>query len=283
MNNVANYERRSNKGFTLIELLVVIAIIAILAALLLPSLAAAKARAQKTNCLNNLNQLQLAWIMYADDNGDVMPPNLKSDPASDTANWIDGLMTVLPDATNNMDLSDALLFPYLKTTKIYKCPADTKPNPVTLVVTVRSYSMNTYMNGFDVMLMHGDDTPAGFYAVQTKVALISSPQTSRRIVFLDESEMTIDDGNFGVCPSALNTEYAPVNNWLNYPTARHGNAAGFSYADGHVVDIQWIGSHLKNLEAAGVPGNDEANVLTGVDLNDLRNVQAGIALPAGQN
>jgi len=62
------------RAFTLLELLVVIAIIGILAGLLLPSLSKASQKAKAAKCTVNLKQVGGAFLLYAGDHNEQLPP-----------------------------------------------------------------------------------------------------------------------------------------------------------------------------------------------------------------
>jgi prepilin-type N-terminal cleavage/methylation domain-containing protein len=67
--------RRS--GLSLTEILIVIVIVALLAALLVPVLTKARGRSKEVPCMTNLRQLHLAWSLYMQNSGDVMPVRLE--------------------------------------------------------------------------------------------------------------------------------------------------------------------------------------------------------------
>src|SRR5580704_3786892 len=124
---INNQKKAQSSAFTLIELLVVIAIIAILAALLLPALASAKQKAQQIKCINNLKQLSLATLSYAEDNGTRMidHPFLPVVNALDTnADWMGTLApyygATIPGIYNN---AEALLICPIAPCTINKFPS----------------------------------------------------------------------------------------------------------------------------------------------------------------
>ncbi len=229
-------------GFTLIELLVVIAIIAILAGMLLPALARAKQKALGLNCNSNAKQLQLAWTLYATDFHDYLVSNALDSPNA----WISGdsadLANNMPGATNVLTVRNGLLYKYNTSEKIYLCPGQPKVYSANTggelnYTPARSFSISGQMNGGqdagngNVNPIILGSNPASAPA-NKRMADIRRPVPSEAMVFVDESEYTIDDGYF----AALVNE----DTWQNYPASRHNISASFSFADGHSELHRWI-------------------------------------------
>jgi prepilin-type N-terminal cleavage/methylation domain-containing protein/prepilin-type processing-associated H-X9-DG protein len=219
-------------AFTLIELLVVIAIIAILAAMLLPALTRAKARAQQTQCMNNVRQLQLASIIYVADFNDFLPNNDVGSPSSlaGPVAWIQGNVqqfSTPPQPYSTYWASAGVLWPYNSSQAIYSCPssramvnASTPHN--------RSYSISVWLSCNNV-----SQTKSDAYAME---ALKQSQvrNVSQTIDFMEENQVSIDNGVIGI----FSRTTAGI--W-NLPSNRHNNSGTMTFVDGHAETWKWQG------------------------------------------
>ena len=229
------FSMRCKAGFTLIELLVVIAIIAILAAMLLPALAKAKGRAQAISCMSNTKQLMLGWMLHATDNSDRLMDGKPVD---------EGGMGWLPTSFGNtnsaalVDSQQSQMANYVKSSAVWKCPADTYSKPGIPGPRVRSLAMNAALAvGIEV-----DDTAPTtlgrtYLRRASKMSDLNKPGPVMVYVFLDEHPDSINDAIFHVIAgrTLANAE------WRDLPANQHyGCGANFSYADGHSEIRKWV-------------------------------------------
>jgi prepilin-type N-terminal cleavage/methylation domain-containing protein/prepilin-type processing-associated H-X9-DG protein len=243
---------KSKKAFTLIELLVVIAIIAILAALLLPALSKAKQKAWQTTCQNDIRQLQLGWIIYANDFSDNLPHNSSGAGAGESLQnpgWVAGDMWLNSDVGQDMTEStntDLLvgnqyapfgsIGGYGKNPAVYHCPADKSTVTIAgeVLPRVRSMSMNNYMGALELPDFRS------FMKMQD----ITVPGPSDAWVFMDEREDSINDGLFAVDAAS---QYAII----DYPASYHNGGSSLSFADGHTEYHKWLEPTTNPPQVAG--------------------------------
>jgi prepilin-type N-terminal cleavage/methylation domain-containing protein/prepilin-type processing-associated H-X9-DG protein len=234
----------NESGFTLTELLVVLAIICVAAGLLLEGLSLASSRAQRTQCINNIQKFALAWSLYNFASGGRLVPNDDVDDAGgnpETHTWVHGWIPLganYPDDTNTLLLTHSLLAPYLPPSiKIWRCPSDksTSRQGGQVLPRVRSTSMNSWLGNTED---GSEDTftglPTGGRTIR-KVSDMVKPGPSDTFVFTDERADTICAGAFGVC-MALKGRIAVLG---HLPGNYHMGSGTFSFADGHVQAHKW--------------------------------------------
>jgi prepilin-type N-terminal cleavage/methylation domain-containing protein/prepilin-type processing-associated H-X9-DG protein len=253
--------KKWSRGFTLIELLVVIAIIAILAALLLPALTKAKVKAQGIQCMSNSRQFAVAWTIYATDNNNLLVLNPGDGanqgnwpvPPNAPNAWVAGDMQSAADAVNTAKIQNELLFPFVKSLGLFKCPG----NQLNMV---RGISMNCYVGWTSRA-----SQPGGTFQTYMKSAQILHPESL--FVCIDEDQNTINDGFFA------NVAVAPLANAVQLndsPATYHGGCSGISFADGHAELHKWKGfNSAEAIKAESLLGSGGLTLTDQASLNDL--------------
>jgi hypothetical protein len=131
---------------------------------------------------------------------------------------------------------NALLGPYVRNPRLYKCPADT--GQAQNGARVRSYSLSADLGGVPTDV--GKDPQGRIFTFNgrgaTRETDLRKPGPANVFTFLDEHGDSIDDGVFQLNPGQ-NTTGGSVY-FRNMPANYHNGAYSVSFDDGHSQEVR---------------------------------------------
>ena len=238
-----SFRRSGKRAFTLIELLVVIAIIALLAAILFPVFARARENARKSSCSNNLKQIGIAALQYAQDFDETFSGSFMDVPGG-RKSYVE------------------MIYPYIKNQQVFLCPSEPRnnrfnndgmdnctPNPVTCNAPV------TY--AYNAITQYGLGNTGGDRANNPMSTIDKSAET---ILIMDGKGNNIG----GPGPN-----YGFYNVWRSDETDIQGNFYGNDWCSGcnptnrgkitpalrhlDTVNVLWYDGHVKAMKSTAYP------------------------------
>ena len=231
---------QSRNAFTLIELLVVIAIIAILAAILFPVFAQAREQARRTSCLSNLKQIDMGFLMYAQDYDETTPAVVHDNAWTyDYDFWV-------------------IIQPYVKNINVFYCPDRTEwtmPSGDNCSSNDNNFNPQQRCIGYGYNWGIASSVPLGMVGarisfphgyIEPGVPLSNIVYPANMFVYGD----TGDNPRYTICSNYIFQYYTNV---TNNSQLRHGGRLNFCYADGHAKLVNYKAGILSGVGIMGLP------------------------------